>query len=211
MKNASEGTVTAVNIQRQPYWPFQDWRIISAVASSATGWAMSQLTTCAPSTPSTMVSWFTATKRPRKWAGAISAMYIGERFDAIPMATPPRMRHTTNQVKLGAQPVRADETANKAAETSSNFFRPNLSLSPPETTEPNRQPTSAQLLAQPLACWLARWKYFSKNGFAPPTTTQSYPNSNPPRAAASEIAQMYFRLNFCSTACMRVEAILTTG
>ena len=43
----------------------------------------------------TMVSWLIDTSRPRTAAGATSAMYIGERFDARPMATPPSIRQAT--------------------------------------------------------------------------------------------------------------------
>ena len=107
------------------------------------------------------------------WAGATSAMYIGERFEAMPMATPPAIRQTTNQRKVDAHPVRTDETANSSAETSRSFLRPNLSLAPPAISEPSRQPSKAQPLAQPTRASLSSSKYFSKNGLAPPMTTQS--------------------------------------
>jgi hypothetical protein len=127
-----------------------------------------------------------ATSRPRMEAGATSAMYIGERFDAIPIATPPRIRQTTNQSSVVAHPVRMDDMAKIKAEISSRILRPNLSLSIPDTSDPIRQPTSAQLLAQPLSVSftsmpgtpstslsLAIPKKGWKNGFAPPITTQS--------------------------------------
>ena len=62
----------------------------------------SQLMYCASRMPMTMVSWLIETSLPRICAGAISAMYIGERFDARPMATPPKMRHAMKMVKLVA-------------------------------------------------------------------------------------------------------------
>ena len=96
---------SAPNIQRQPVWPFQEARISAAVAPGGTGRAMSQLTTWAARMPMTMVSWLIETSRPRMAAGAISAMYMGERFEARPMATPPRMRQATKTVKLGASAV----------------------------------------------------------------------------------------------------------
>ena len=55
-KKTTEGTETAVNIHRQPSWPFQDSRIIWSVAPSGTGCAISQLTICAPRIPTTMVN-----------------------------------------------------------------------------------------------------------------------------------------------------------
>src|SRR5207248_920454 len=55
-KKIKEGTATAVNIHRQPYCPFHDWRINSAVAPLGTGSAISQLTICAAKIPTTMVN-----------------------------------------------------------------------------------------------------------------------------------------------------------
>ena len=69
----------AQNIHRHPICPFHDRRIISAVAWSATGSAICQLTICALRIPSTTVNWLMDTKRPRKWAGAISAINMGLR------------------------------------------------------------------------------------------------------------------------------------
>ena len=146
---------------------------MSAVAPSGTGRAMSQLTTWAPSKPMTIVSWLSVTSRPRMCAGATSAMYMGERFEAMPIATPPKMRNTTNQAKAGAQPVSTDETANSRAAATSSRLRPNLSLRPPVRTAPARQPSRAQLFAQPRRALLDKPKKGSKNGFAPPITTQS--------------------------------------
>ena len=88
-------------------------------------------------------------------------------------------------------------------------LRPNLSLRAPASSEPARHPSSAQLLAQPLrpaavvrpsrrasgcplhdAARAGRLKNGSKNGLAPPITTQSQPKSNPPRAATTEMVQI---------------------
>ena len=89
------------------------------------------------------------------------------------MATPPVIRQNTKALKLNAQPVKSDETANRIADRINNLLRPNLSLSAPEMREPSRHPSNAQLFAQPAVPALESWKYFSKNGFAPPITTQS--------------------------------------
>ena len=169
--NSSEGAVTAVNIHRQPNWQFQLCR--SRSSPVGTFRAISRFTNCAARMPTTIVNWLIATSRPRMWAGATSAMYIGERLEAMPMATPPTIRQSTKAANVYAQPVRIDETANRRAAASSSLLRPSLSLSPPVTSDPSRQPTRAQLLAQPTSPSVSSWKYFSKNGLAPPITTQS--------------------------------------
>jgi hypothetical protein len=100
-------------------------------------------------------------------------MYIGDRFDAMPMATPPAIRQMTNATNEPAHPVSTDETAKRSAAASKSDFRPNRSLSAPVTSDPIRQPSSAQELAHPTSAAVVRSKLFSKNGFAPPMTTQS--------------------------------------
>ena len=147
----SDGAVTAVNIQRQPNCPFHDWRMVSAVASAGTLSAISQLTICAARIPTTMVNWFMDTRRPRDGAGLTSAMYTGDTLDAMPMATPPAIRQTTNRVKVGAHPVSTEEIAKIAAEAISRILRPKRSAAAPATSEPSRQPSNAQLLAQPIS------------------------------------------------------------
>src|SRR5258708_39869977 len=104
-KYTSDGAATAVNIQRHPSWPFQDRRMVSADAPSGTVCAIDQLTICAARIPTTMASWFSETRRPRHWAGLISAIYIGDRLDAMPMATPPTIRQATKAEKSLAQPL----------------------------------------------------------------------------------------------------------
>ena len=78
-------------------------------------------------------------------------MYIGDRFDAMPIATPPAIRHVTNAGNDPAQPVSTDDPAKSSAAAISSFFRPNRSLSAPVTSEPIRQPTSAHEFAQPTS------------------------------------------------------------
>ncbi len=170
-----EGTVTAVNIHRQPDATFHAARADSTSATPSNGslTAMIQLTICAARIPITMVSWLTATSRPRRWAGAISAMYIGERLDAMPIATPPAIRHVTKAVNDPAHPVSTDDSAKSSAAARSSFFRPNRSLNAPVASEPIRQPASAHEFAHPISAAVVRPKLFSKNGFAPPMTTQS--------------------------------------
>ena len=74
------------NIQRHPHWPFHDERISYAVAPGGTGRAIIQLTTCASRIPTTMANWLSETSLPRRCAGEISAMYMGEMPEARPMA-----------------------------------------------------------------------------------------------------------------------------
>ena len=100
-------------------------------------------------------------------------MYIGDRFDAMPMATPPAIRQTTNAANEPAHPVSTDEAAKRRAAARRSLLRPNRSLSAPVTSEPSRQPRSAQEFAHPISAAVVRPKLFSKNGFAPPMTTQS--------------------------------------
>ena len=105
-----------------------------------------------------MVSWLTETSLPRTAAGANSAIYIGERFEANPMATPPAIRHRLNANKVAAMPVPTDDTANTTAARIKRRLRPNLSLEPPATTAPRRQPTTALPIAQPCCEGVAKWK-----------------------------------------------------
>ena len=164
-----------MNIQRHPYATFHAARAASTSAASGNGSLVAsvQLTICAARIPITIVSWLTATSRPRRWAGAISAMYIGDRLDAMPMATPPAMRQVTKAVNEPAQPVSADDPANSRDDASSSALRPNRSLRAPVAIEPSRHPTSAQEFAHPISAAVVRPKAFSKKGFAPPITTQS--------------------------------------
>src|SRR5690349_21619329 len=150
-KNKSDGAATRVNIQRQPYCPFQDCAIVSDVAPSGTFCATTIFSNCAARMPNTMVNWFKVTRRPRNSAGATSAIYNGERLEAIPIAVPPSIRHPMNSLKRPAQPVSTEEMAKRKAEKISSFLRPNLSLTAPASRDPARQPSKAQLLAHPLS------------------------------------------------------------
>ena len=98
-KNSSEGAATAVNIQRQPLARSRPARVDRRVGTRVRHFDRQSTSSppAPPRMPITIVSWLMATSRPRWWAGATSAMYIGDRFDAMPIATPPRMRQTTNQ------------------------------------------------------------------------------------------------------------------
>src|ERR1019366_5288884 len=130
-KNSSDGAAVSANIQRQPLWPYQEFWMNSSVAPAGRLRTRYQLMYCAAKMPMTMVSWLMETSLPRICAGAISAIYIGERFDARPMATPPSIRQATKIVKFDANALPREVTANKSAETMSSLLRPNLSLNAP--------------------------------------------------------------------------------
>src|ERR1017187_7356318 len=102
-----------------------------------------------------------ATRRPRQGAGLTSAMYVGDKLEATPMATPPAIRQVTKRLKVFDQPVRTEEIAKRSAAAISIFFRPMRSLSAPEVIDPSKHPSSAQLLAQPISCALLNSKYLS--------------------------------------------------
>src|ERR1039457_3899288 len=149
-KNSSGGAALSANIQRHPFWPYQEFWMNASVAPAGRLRTRYQLRYCAAKMPMTMVSWLMETSLPRICAGAISAIYIGERLDARPMATPPKMRHAMKMVKLLASALPREVTAKTSAATINNRLRPNLSLNAPAINAPTKQPISAQLLAQPI-------------------------------------------------------------
>ena len=97
----------------------------------------------------TMANWLSETSRPRRCAGEISEIYIGEMPEARPIAYPPSILHATKALKFAASPVPSDETAKTSAASVNSRFLPKRLLKPPEETAPTRQPISAQLMAQP--------------------------------------------------------------
>ena len=97
IRKASAGNAPAQNIQRHPIWQFHVSMVLWI-----TGSAISQLVICAARMPMTIVSWLSDTSLPRICVGATSAMYIGDRPDAIPIPTPLRnlaQRNRLNSLK----------------------------------------------------------------------------------------------------------------
>ncbi len=88
-------------------------------------------------------------------------MYIGERFEARPIATPPDIRQARKTVNEPAIPVPIELTVNSDAARTSRRFRPNLSLRMPEASAPNKQPISALLMAHATMAGERRWKNVS--------------------------------------------------
>ena len=89
------------------------------------------------------------TSLPRISVGAISAMYMGETFEASPIPIPPTMRATINGVKLCESAVKMADIVNSTAAPMRIFLRPRRSVIAPESRAPARQPASAELIAHP--------------------------------------------------------------
>ena len=72
--------------------------------------------------------------RPRRWAGEISAMYMGETPDAGQIAQPPTILHTheDNEV-ISEASLPSGWIAKTSAASVSSFFRPKRLLSPPRS------------------------------------------------------------------------------
>ncbi len=150
-KKTSAGPAVNPNIQRHPCCPNHEVRMNSSLAPCGRLCESRQLMICASNAPVVMVSWLIETNLPRNRAGAISAMYMGERFDASPMATPPKIRQPTKTKRVGASPLPMEVTPKSKAEKINSFLRPQRSLRAPAASAPARQPTNAQLLAHPTS------------------------------------------------------------
>ena len=97
----------------------------------------------------TMVNWFMVTSRPRTAAGAISAMYMGERFEASPMAMPPAIRQRLKAVNESTSAVPSDETTKTNAGEDQQPLAAEAVAEAAREMAPIRQPTSALPIAQP--------------------------------------------------------------
>src|SRR6266853_2035451 len=89
------------------------------------------------------------TSLPRNGAAETSAMYMGERLDARPIASPPAILQVTKTSKVFEKAVPIEESANNIADKRSIGLRPNLPVRAPESIAPRRQPTRAQPIAHP--------------------------------------------------------------
>src|SRR5690606_28577024 len=101
-KNRIAGISSAQNIQRQPVCPFHEFKMASGVLPLGIASAIRKLATWAARIPITKVNWLMDTNRPLYFAGAISAIYIGDRVEARPIPNPPMTLSTINNVKLSA-------------------------------------------------------------------------------------------------------------
>src|SRR5258708_16528457 len=89
------------------------------------------------------------TSLPRNGAGETSGMYIGERLDARPIASPPAILQATKTSNALEKAVPIEDSANNIADNRSMRFRPNLSVRAPVSMAPSRQPTRAQPIPHP--------------------------------------------------------------
>jgi hypothetical protein len=65
-----------------------------------------------------------ATILPRKWAGEISAMYMGDNIEAIPTPIPARKRAAMKTSLEGETAIPSDEIANTATAVNKRAFFP---------------------------------------------------------------------------------------
>jgi len=87
--------------------------------------------------PVVMASIFTATKAPRTFAGANSAMYMGEINEAMPMAMPLTIRPAINQVTVGAIAVPMALAVKMMPAAMISLRRPKRAVSTPPRIAPN--------------------------------------------------------------------------
>src|SRR5436190_20376065 len=129
-----------------------------------------------------MFNWLTATSRPRRFAGAISVMYIGQTTDAAPTATPPNQRKNKKENQLAdvAQPIA--ETRNRKAKIANTGRRPSQSAGRPADKDPTIVPISALETVNPSRL-LFREKICRSDSVAPEITAVSKPKRNEPSAA----------------------------
>ena len=119
-----------------------------------------------------MAIWLTDTRRPRRCAGAISAIYMGVDMEAMPMPMPPSQRNRMKvQMSRGSE-VPMAEVRKSIAARSSAFLRPNRSEMGPTISTPVAQPISTQPDAQPFIT-TSRWKRAVRNSMAPEMTPVS--------------------------------------
>src|SRR5512147_1424411 len=123
-----------------------------------------------------------ATRRPRYFAGEISAIYIGDTTDAPPTAKPPMNRKNMkeNQSQASAQPIA--ETKNSTASAKRIPRLPKMSAGRPTTMEPMIVPISALETVKPRLASL-RLKCDFSQSVVPEITAVSKPNRRPPKAA----------------------------
>src|ERR1039458_9885580 len=112
-----------------------------------------------------MFNWLTATSKPRRRAGAISVIYIGQTTEAPPTATPP-------------SPAKPNPTASIA----STGRRPHQSAGRPTNSEPTIVPSSALDTVKPRRLSLSVYTC-RKASVVPEITAVSKPKSSDPSAA----------------------------
>ena len=129
-----------------------------------------------------MFNWLTATSRPRRLAGAISVIYIGQTTDAPPTATPPSQRKNSSAYQFHASAQPSAEMTNSTASIASTGRRPHQSAGRPTSNEPTIVPISALETVKPSRLSLSV-NTCRKASVVPEMTAVSKPKSSEPSAA----------------------------
>src|SRR6185503_4135971 len=180
-RNAAEGNASIQYIQRQAEAPSQKL----ASAPPATLARMSLLRN-AQKSPSTMANCCKEASRPRKKAGATSAIYMGASTLAAPIPIPPAILEA---IKAPAEPAPPDANALKRKRTALINIagrRPIRLASVPAPKAPAAQPNRTDATAKPVpADWVP--KAIDSACTVPLTTPLSKPKRKPPMAATRDI------------------------
>ena len=138
--------------------------------------------------PRTIANCWSEASRPRRWAGATSAIYIGASTLAAPMANPATIREPINTPTEPDAPVANALPRNRTASIIIVGRRPMRLASAPAPNAPKAHPTSTDATAKPVAAdWVP--KAAASAATVPLTTPLSKPKSNPPMAATA-VSQM---------------------
>ena len=136
----------------------------------------------------TMFNWLTATRMPRRLAGAISVIYIGQTTDAPPTATPPSQRKKSRAYQFHASAHPRAEMTNSTASSASTGRRPHQSAGRPTSNAPTMVPNSALDTVKPRRLSLS--SYTCRNAsVVPEITAVSKPNSSDPSAATMALSR----------------------
>src|SRR5258708_1078427 len=132
----------------------------------------------------------TPPSRPRHFAGATSAIYMGPSTDEPPIPRPPmkRKRTSADQSHATAQP-RA-ETRYSTAIARKLSRRPNLSPGSPARMDPKMVPQSAAETVIPKAAG-DRWNVSVSAWVVPAITAVSNPKRSPPSDATRVLFKRY--------------------
>src|SRR5579875_695753 len=131
-----------------------------------------------------MLNWNTPTSRPRHFAGAISAMYIGPSTEEPPTPSPPINRNTSSASQFHAIPHPTAEIKYKIAIARRLSRRPLRSPGTPASDAPKIVPSSAIETVKPRPHSDSA-KVFFNPAVVPEITAVSKPNSSPPSAATT--------------------------
>src|SRR4029077_391749 len=143
--NANAGTASIQNIQRQAGAPNQ--KLAPAPPASLARMALLRK---AQNNPDTMAICCSEARRPRRYAGATSAIYIGANTLAAPIAIPPAMRAAMKNAAEFVAPVATALTRKRIAFKSMVGRRPRESARLPAPKAPTAQPSNTEATAKPV-------------------------------------------------------------